>query len=121
MCTHTESAMMYSESSCFEDNFSSRMKTACSDLECSSRKRSSLRSVILENDRRKLTEGNSHWLSYQARLDDFNFFNRFDAEEVEWRLNRPLDIIDGRTCIHLEVLAQRADKLSSLLALGGTL
>ena len=80
-------------------------------------KRSSLSSV--NNPDRKLTEGNSHWLSYQEHLGTFTFSNRFDAEDVEWYLNQPLDIIDGRTCLHIEVIAQRDDKLSSLLALGG--
>ena len=86
-------------------------------------KRSSLNSVMLTNNPgRGLTEHNSHWLSYVECLNKFDFSNRFDADEVEWALNQPLDIIDGRTCIHVEVLAKRnnVDKLVSLLTLGGT-
>ena len=105
-----------SRNSC-EDNLSSQLKGTSGDLE--HLKRSSLSSVILKNDLRRLTEHNSHWLSYQEHLSNFNFYNRFDAEEVEWFLNQPLDIIDGRTCIHLEVLAHRDDKLSLLLPHGG--
>ena len=103
-------------SSLFEEYLSSRLEATFADSE--HMQRSSLSSMIL-NDPRRLTEHNSHWQSYQERLGNFNFSNRFDAEEVEWFLNQPLDIIDGRTCMHLEVLAQRDDKLSLLLALGG--
>ena len=100
-----------------EDNPSSLLKATSGDSE--HLERSSLSFVILKNNPgRGLTESNSHWSSYQERLGNFNFSNRFDAEEVECHLNQPLDIIDGRTCMHIEVLAQR-DKLSSLLALGG--
>lgn len=109
--------MMCSRNSCFKDNFSGRLKVTFGDVECL--KRSSLSSVLLKNDPRRLTEYNSHWLSHQERLRKFDFSDRFDAEEVEWQLNQPLDIIDGRTCVHLEVLAQRVDELASLMKLGG--
>lgn len=103
----------------FEEKFSSQLKATSAKLE--SWKRSSLSSMVLKSGDRKLTEHNSHWLSYQERVGDFDFRNRFDTEEVEWCLNQPLDIIDGRTCVHLEVLAQRPDKLASLMMFGGKL
>ena len=105
----------------FKENFYSQLKAIPSDLHCS--KRSSLSSVLLNNDERKLTEEISHWMSHrhahQECVDVFNFYDRFDSEEVEWRLNQALDIIDGRTCVHVEVIAQRVQELASLLKLGG--
>jgi len=80
--------------------------------------------VILKNGSRSLTEHHSHWVSHQdleGRGNGvFDFSDRFDAEEVEWFLNKPLDIIEGRTCIHAEVFAQRVVELASLMRLGGT-
>ena len=105
---------MYSS---FTEKFSSKLQATSGELDCS--KRSPLSSVILKDDPRRLTEHNSHWLSHQERLHGFDFSNRFDAEEVEWRLNQPLEIIDGRTCVHLEVLAHRPDNLASLMRHGG--
>ena len=105
----------------FKENFYSQLKAMPGDLHCS--KRSSLSSVLLNNDERKLTEEISHWMSHrhahQECVDVFNFYDRFDPEEVEWRLNQALDIIDGRTCVHVEVIAQRVQELASLLKLGG--
>ena len=91
------------------------------NLDCS--KRSSLISVLLKNDLRKLSEHTSHWMSHhyahQWHIDVFNFYDRFDPEEVEWRINQALNIIDGRTCVHVEVIAQRVLELASLMKLGG--
>ena len=105
----------------FEENFNSQLKAMPGDLDCS--KRSSLSSVLLKNDLRKLSEHTSHWMSHrdahQERIDIFNFYDRFDPEEVEWRINQALNIIDGRTCVHVEVIAQRVLELASLMKLGG--
>ena len=101
----------------FKENLYSQLKAMSGELECS--KRSSLSSVLLKNDLRKLTEHNSHWMSHQESPDIFDFSDRFDPEEVEWRLNQSLNIIDGRTCVHLEVLAQRVQELASLMKFGG--
>ena len=49
-----------------------------------------------------------------------DFLTRFDAEEVEWFLNKPIDNNKGNTCVHEAVLSQRTDKLAIILKHGGT-
>ena len=50
----------------------------------------------------------------------FDFSTRFDADEVEWFLNKPIaDAHEGNTCVHEAVLSQRIDNLTSILKLGG--
>ena len=75
-------------------------------------------------DGQPFNEHSSHYGSYHKDRGNFDFSNRFDAEEVEWILNKPLDIIEGRTAVHVEVHrkldCKSVDRLSQLLALGGS-
>ena len=50
-----------------------------------------------------------------------DFLTRFDAEEVEWFLNKPIDNNNGNTCVHEAVLSQHVhtDKLATILKHGG--
>ena len=48
-----------------------------------------------------------------------DFLTRFDPEEVEWFLNKPIDNNNGNTCVHEAVLSQRTDKLATILKHGG--
>ena len=48
-----------------------------------------------------------------------DFLTRFDAEEVEWFLNKPIDDNKGNTCVHEAVLKQCTDKLVIILKHGG--
>ena len=109
---------MCARNCCFEENFSNLLKATFGDSECL--KRFSLSSVVLKDDLRQFTDYESYWL-HRGRHGNFDFSNRLDAEEVEWFLNKPIDDFDfdGKTCVHLEVLAQRIDKLASLIKLGG--
>ena len=52
-------------------------------------------------------------------FDVHDFLTRFDAEEVEWFLNKPIDNNKGNTCVHEAVLLQRTDKLAIILKHGG--
>ena len=68
------------------------------------------------------TKSCSQYDSYCKRQGRFDFSRRFDAEEVEWILNTPLDIFHGRTVVHTEVLRKHIDALTCLgqvLELGG--
>ena len=47
------------------------------------------------------------------------FLTRFDPEEVEWFLNKPIDKNQGNTCVHEAVLSQSVDKLTLILKHGG--
>ena len=47
------------------------------------------------------------------------FLTRFDAEEVEWFLNKPIHKNQGNTCVHEAVLSQSVDKLTLILKHGG--
>ena len=47
------------------------------------------------------------------------FLTRFDAEEVEWFLNKPIDNNQGNTCVHEAVLSQDIDRLALILKHGG--
>ena len=60
------------------------------------------------------TEEHGHLLSYdQHGCGEFDFSNRFEAEEVEWILNKPY--VEGRTALHVEVINQRVNVLEGLL------
>ena len=49
----------------------------------------------------------------------YDFSTRFDAEEVEWFLNKPIDNSKGSTCVHEVVLSQHFSRLALILKLGG--
>ena len=51
--------------------------------------------------------------------DIHDFLTRFDAEEVEWFLNKPIDNNKGNTCVHEAVLSQCTEKLDIVLKHGG--
>lgn len=48
-----------------------------------------------------------------------DFLTRFDAEEVEWFLNKPIDKSKGNTIVHEAVLSQCTKKLEIILKHGG--
>ena len=48
-----------------------------------------------------------------------DFLTRFDAEEVEWFLNKPIHNNKGNTCVHEAVLSQCTEKLDIILKHGG--
>ena len=60
------------------------------------------------------TEEHGHLLSYdQHDCGEFDFANRFEAEEVEWILNKPY--VEGGTALHVEVRNRRANAVKALL------
>ena len=72
------------------------------------------KSTLSESVDGSFTEEHGHLLSYdQQGCGEFEFSNRFEAEEVEWILNKPY--IAGRTALHVEVINQRAHVLEALL------
>ena len=48
-----------------------------------------------------------------------DFATRFEAEEVEWFLNKPINSNNGNTCVHEMVISQDINKLALILKLGG--
>jgi len=72
-------------------------------------------------DGQLFSEHSSHYESYHKHTGEFDFSNRFDAEEIELVVNKPLSIIDGRTVVHIEVHRERIASLCQLLTLGGML
>ena len=72
-------------------------------------------------DGQPFSEHCSHYESYHKHSGEFDFSNRLDTEEIELIINKPLDIIDGRTVVHTEVHRKRIASLSQLLTLGGML
>jgi len=70
-------------------------------------------------DGQPFSEHCSHYESYHKNSGEFDFSNRLDAEEIELIMNKPLNIIDGRTVVHVEVHRERITSLSQLLSLGG--
>ena len=106
----SESALIY-----FESNYKDRLTDLCDyfiykDLpKPTSTRKSSLNASV----DRLLTEEHGHLLSYDQYRREFDFSNRFEAEEVEWILNKPY--VDGRTAVHVEVVNRRADVLEALL------
>ena len=75
-------------------------------------------------DGQPFTEHWSHYNSFNTFHNQFDFSNRFDAEEIEWFLNKPFGLIGRTTALHNEVIGKRqadAGKLIQLLKLGGKL
>ena len=73
-------------------------------------------------DGQPFTEHCSHYDSFNTRRNEFNFSNRFDAEEIEWFLNKPFGLVGKTTAVHNEILGKRqvdTGKLTQLLRLGG--
>ena len=106
-----DSALLY-----FESNYTDRLKDLFEyftnkDLP---RPTSTRKSSLNASVDRWFTEDHGHLLSYdQHGRREFDFSNRFEAEEVEWILNKPY--VDGRTALHVEVVNRRADVLEALL------
>jgi len=68
------------------------------------------------------TEYCSHYSSFNTSHNQFDFSNRFDAEEIEWFLNKPFGLVRKTTVVHNEIIGkQQADvgRLTQLLQLGG--
>ena len=77
-------------------------------------------------DGQPFTEHCSHYDSFNTRRNEFDFSNRFDAEEIEWFLNKPFRLVRKTTAtvVHNEIIGKRqADvgRLTQLLQLGGKL
>ena len=54
----------------------------------------------------------------EKSFGDHNFLTRFDIEEVEWFINKPIEN-QGNTCVHEAVLSKCVDKLALILKHGG--
>ncbi len=52
----------------------------------------------------------------EKSFGDHDFLTRFDAEEVEWFINKPIGN-QGNTCVHEAVLSKCVDKLALILKL----
>ena len=48
-----------------------------------------------------------------------DFATRFETEEVEWFLNKPINSCNGNTCVHEMVISQDINMLALILKLGG--
>ena len=77
-------------------------------------------------DGQPFTEHWSHYNSFNTFHNQFDFSNRFDAEEIEWFLNKPFRLVRKTTAtvVHNEIIGKRqADvgRLTQLLQLGGKL
>ena len=100
----------------FASNFADRLKDFTAyfrdkDLPEPTRTRKSTLSESLDGS---FTEEYGHLLSFdQHSCGEFDFSNRFEAEEVEWILNKPY--VEGRTALHVEVINQRVHVLEALL------
>lgn len=100
----------------FASNFADRLKdfTEYFSLHDILEPTTERRSVLDASLDGSFTEEYGHLLSYNQRgCGEFNFSNRFEAEEVEWILNKPY--VEGRTALHIEVINQSANVLEALL------
>jgi len=73
-------------------------------------------------DGQPFTEHCSHYSSYNTHRNEFDFSDRFDAEEIEWFLNKPFGLVGKTTAVHNEILGKRqvdVSRLAQLLKLGG--
>ena len=103
----------------FASNFAIRLKDFTDFLRCNNLPEPTheRRSTLAASVHGSFTEEHGHLLSYQwydqHDRGEFDFSDRFEAEEVEWILNKPY--FEGRTALHVEVLNHRVDVLEALL------
>ena len=72
---------------------------------------------IAVNDSSHAAEHLCELLSFYRSYGRFEFWNRYDKEDIEWILNSPL--CDGKTLLHVAVSEQHEDMIRDLLKLGG--